>query len=154
MYKSMIILLLIVATSITAAALSQSMLISPQLTTCVDTDSGVYSVVTAYASIYGSPQSSTGTGSARTSETFASSTAFCVVDLAYVQFSTASGAGWSGYISIPGSTSKVFYNAGNYIETYVKSLCDGATAFTGAFISGYCISSYEPIQPLYTLFNK
>ncbi len=154
MYKSIIIILLVLTTSMIATALSQSTPILPQLTTCVDTDSGLYSVVTAYASIYSSPQGSIGTGSARTSETFDGSTAFCVVDLAYVQFTTANGAGWSGYIGIPDSTSRTFYNAGNYIETYIKSLCDGVTAFTGAFISGYCVSSYEPIQPLYTLLSK
>jgi len=108
-------------------------------------------MVVAYASIYGSPKGSTGTAKVAADETFSGSSAFCVVDLAYIEFGTASGDGYSGYIGIPDQESKTFYNAGEYVDSYIKSLCDGATASVGAHINGYCILSHETVQTLHTL---
>ena len=149
---SVLVILTIASLLVSAAPIKPS--IDPQATTCVNAKNGALSKLTVYASVYSSPQGSTGTGKAYSDETYPGSSVGCVQALVHVVISPATGIGWSGYIGIPGSVSKTFYNVGGYIETYAKSLCDGISVRVGAFLNGGCLTSCRPIDNLQRILEK
>lgn len=114
-------------------------------TRCSRSKCKAYTCVMALAKICGtSASSSYGRGKVTTNEKWPGACIFCVWKKAYYEIDSQNAYPTIGFMGACGDRRSKTYGrgkAGGYVSSYVRSLCDGASASVTAFLGGYCSAS-------------